>query len=105
MLADAIWILVNTSSLPEIQRRIQYVLDGGALIYHIPWVYGSTYKDICTFYTNYVRRKYGNANIVFDGYEGLSTKDITHQRRTKGQTGPSVTNNCKIYHASGDATF
>ena len=91
MLADAIWTLVSTSSLPEIQGRIPYVLDGGALIHSIPWVRGSIYKDVCTLYTNYVRRKYGNAIIVFDGYEGLSTKNITHQRRTKGQTGPKVT--------------
>ena len=81
----------HTSSLPEIQGRIQYALDGGALIHRILWVRGSTYKDVCTLYTNYVRRKYGNAIIVFDGYEGLSTKDMTHQRRTKGRTGPNVT--------------
>ena len=79
--------LSNTSSLPKIQIQ----LDGGALIHRIPWVRDSTYKDVCTLYTNYVRRKYGNAIIVFDGYEGLSTKDMTHQRRSKGWTGPNVT--------------
>lgn len=29
--------------------------------------------------------------FVFDGYEGTSTKDMTHQRRAKGQAGITVT--------------
>ena len=34
---------------------------------------------------------YGKAIVVFDGYGGTSTEDMTHQRRTKGQTGVTVT--------------
>ena len=41
--------------------------------------------------TEYVSKKYGKAVVFFDGYEGKSTKDMTHQRRTKGQTGVTVT--------------
>ena len=33
---------MNTSSLPDLQGRVQYVLDGGALIHRIPWIRGST---------------------------------------------------------------
>ena len=84
VLANNIWALMNTSSLPEIQGRVQYVLDGGALIRHIPWIRGSTYKNVCTLYTDCVRTKYGNAIVIFDGYEGISTKYMTHQRRAKG---------------------
>ncbi len=29
--------------------------------------------------------------VVFDGYGGTSTKDMTHQRRAKGQAGVTVT--------------
>ncbi|WAR00036.1 hypothetical protein MAR_024408 [Mya arenaria] len=36
-------------------------------------------------------RKYGEAVVVFDGYEGTSTKDMTNQRRAVGMTGPTVT--------------
>ncbi len=76
---------------------------------------------------------------MFDGYESMNTKDMTHQRRSKGKAGATVTvasnmtttmkkdqflanrknkqqfifmlsrelekNNCKAYHASGDADF
>ena len=38
------------------------------------------YKDICNQYTEYVTRKYGEAIVVFHGYDGTSTKDMTHQR-------------------------
>ena len=49
-----------------------------------------TYEDICTVYTAYVVKKYGKAIVVFDGYSGRSTKDMIHQRRSKGQTGLTV---------------
>ena len=50
----------------------------------------ATYLDICHVYTKYVTRKYG-AVVVFDGYDGTSTKDMTHQRRNKGKVGETVT--------------
>ncbi len=42
-------------------------------------------------YTEYVTKKYGKAVFVFDGYSGTSTKDMTHQRRTEGRKGVTVT--------------
>ena len=43
--------------------------------------------DLCHVYTTYVTRKYGEAVVVFDGYDGTSTKYMTHQRRNKGKLG------------------
>ncbi len=84
MLANAIWTLLTPDSF-GITGEVQYVLDCGALLQHIPWSQGATYKEICSHYSWYVSKKYGEALVVFDGYEGRSTKDITHKRRTKGK--------------------
>ena len=35
--------------------------------------------------------EYGEAIVVFDGYNESSTKDMVHQRRNKGQVGVAVT--------------
>lgn len=70
---------------------IQYVLDGGALLQRIPSSRGSTYRDICHLHTDYVTKKYGDAIVLFDGYESTNTKDITHLRRSKGNAGITVT--------------
>ena len=90
VLANAIWALL-ISELPVITGQVQYVLDDGALVQRIPWKRGSTYNDICQLYTDYVRRKYGVAIVVFDGYKGTSTKDMTHHRRAGGRDGTTVT--------------
>ena len=97
---------------------------------HIPSAYQADKSKV-------KRAKMGHPIVIFDGYDSISTKDMTHQRRAKGRIGPTVTftedmaitlqkeqflanssnrqnfvnmlssnlvkNNCKIYHASGDA--
>lgn len=90
MLANAIWGRV-TPDIPRITGEVQYVLDGGALLQRIPWTRGATYHDLCTVYTDYVARKYGEAIIIFDGYGEMYTKDMMHLRRNKGQAGVNVT--------------
>ena len=35
--------------------------------------------------------KYGEAIVVFDGYDVASTKDLTHNRHSKDKLGPLVT--------------
>ena len=90
MLANANWSLLP-QSIPGLSSELQYVLDGGALLQRTPWTKGAMYKEICTVYTEYVTRKYGNAVVVFDGYQSKSTKDMTHQRQTKGLIGATVT--------------
>ena len=79
-LANAIWDTLAQNT-PEISEDVQFVLDGGSLLQRIPWTQGATYRNICTVYTTYVRKKYGKAIIVFDGYGESSTKDMVHQRR------------------------
>ena len=36
-------------------------------------------------------KKYGNAIVVFDGCDDMSTKNMTHQRRAAGKVGATVT--------------
>lgn len=36
-------------------------------------------------------KKYGNAIVMFDGYDDMSTKNMTHQRRAAGKAGATVT--------------
>ena len=61
-----------------------------ALLHRVPWSRGITYDAICSLYVQYVANKYGQATVVFDGYQnGPSTKDGTHQRRA-GAYGPTV---------------
>ena len=90
-LADAIWTLLPKQDIFELHLDAHYVLDGGALLQRIPWSRGATFQNICSQYTDYVTRKYGKATIVFDGYETTSTKDMTHQRRSNGKAGKTVT--------------
>ena len=90
MLANAIWNLLP-QDIPEIPGEVKFVLDGGSLLQRIPWMQGATYKDICTAYTEYVTKKYGEAIVVFDGYSESSTKDMVHQRRAKGHASVTVT--------------
>ena len=40
---------------------------------------------------DYVKRKYKDAIVVFDGYSATNTKGVTHQRRAKGKTSMTVT--------------
>ena len=58
-------------------------MDGGSLLYRIPWSPKATYKEVYTAYETYVKNKYGIALIVFDdGYDGgASTKDEVHKKR------------------------
>ena len=56
------------------------------------WPRGSpTYKEECDLYCSYLRRKYGRAIVVFDGYEEMSTKAMTQKRRASGKVAATVT--------------
>ena len=63
--------------LPK-QLSPSHVIDGGALLHHIPWSHGATFAHS---YGDCVVKKYGKAQIVFDGYIGASTKDMADRRR------------------------
>ena len=80
VLADTIWKALK-SEQKQPSDNVQYILDGGALLHHLPWPRGSTYDSLCDQYVRYVTQKYGAAIIVFDGYrEEPTTKDATHLR-------------------------
>ena len=60
------------------------------MLHRIPWNKGSTFSEILKTYSDYVLNKYGEAIVVFDGYEVASTKDSTYMRRSKAKLGPVV---------------
>ena len=96
-LADELWMLLpvsgyvpGDSSEPKV---VQFVIDGGSLLQRLqwPWKRGSTFQTIIGAYVHFVTSHYPRALVVFDGSaSGLSTKDMTHLRRTKGQKGAAV---------------
>ena len=73
-LAVAIWKL-NDKKDAEVTENVQYVLDGGALLHRIPWIQGTSISKILQLYSDYFKSHYGNAVIVFDGYEALKKQD------------------------------
>jgi len=60
----------------------------GLVVLHV----GEIYQQ----YTEYVVRKYKDAIVVFDGYENINTKCMTHQRRSKGKATVTVAANMTI---------
>ena len=42
-------------------------------------------------YCSYATKKYGNTIVWFGGYDGISTKNMTHQRRAAGKARATVT--------------
>ena len=71
-------------------------MDGGALLHRIPWTRGSSFSTILQTYVDYVNKRYPESVIVFDGYEGVSTKDMTHRRRSKGKKGMKISFNAEM---------
>ena len=91
-LADALWTKLTPEAKTQPKGNVQYVLDGGALLHRVPWPRGSpTYKVVCELYCTYVKRKYGKAIVVFDGYNEMSAKAMTQQRRASGKAASTVT--------------
>ncbi len=67
------------------------MIDGGSLLQRLPWKRGDQFSTILDSYVSYVKKRYGKAVVVFDGYEsGPAPKDVTHQRRTGQSTGVEV---------------
>ena len=64
-LADAIWKACECDVSAHIPNDgIQHVLDGGALLHHIPWSRGCTYRDICHQYTDSIQRTGGGGSVT-----------------------------------------
>ncbi|CAC5386694.1 unnamed protein product [Mytilus coruscus] len=90
-LADAIWNMddCHAQELPE--TNVVHVIDGGSLLYRIPWIKGQTFSQISMKYIDHIRKRFSNPTIVMDGYNSSSTKDITHLRRSKGAQSNTIT--------------
>lgn len=86
-LADTLASWVTQCDLPS---NVHYILDGGALLHRIPWQKGASFKAIFQVYVDYLKKHFSGAIICFDGYLGSSTKDMTHMRRTKGKSSPTI---------------
>ena len=92
-LGDAIAAAVPKSALElfEEKRTVTHVLDGGSLLQRIPWKKGDTFEDIASMYMKHVSKNFLNPVVVFDGYKSRSTtKDMTHNPRSKGVFGQKV---------------
>ena len=72
---------VDGAILQYIPKTEHYVLDGGSLLHRLKWTEGSTHWAIAENYASFTSERYGEATVVFDGYEAPNTKDNTHERR------------------------
>ena len=71
-------------------KPVYSVDDGGSLLQRFPWKRGETFDSIASTYVKYVKQ-FSNPIVVFDGYKtDISTKYVTHLRRSKGAVGPKV---------------
>jgi hypothetical protein len=77
-------------SVADFDKSSIFVVDGGALLHRVRWSKGLKFKDIQHAYVRYVRRHYGSAFIVFDGYGTATTKGSEHARRQEGKTSQTV---------------
>ncbi|CAB4029738.1 Hypothetical predicted protein [Paramuricea clavata] len=85
--------------------QAMHVLDCGAPIHKVKWQKKVTYKDIAVQYVNYVRTRYRDCCIVFDGYgQGPTIKDHEHQRRI-GKTCADIQLSENIMANSDQQTF
>ena len=66
----------------QIDKNSLYVIDGGALLHRVRWIKDSTSNALAQLYVSYVRRHYGSAHVIFDGYKYATTKSNEHIRRT-----------------------
>ena len=73
------------------------VVDGGALLHKVKWLYDSTYEDVCINYVDYVKRRYsrhGAVTVIFDGYfDEMSIKGNEHTRRGSKLASANITIN------------
>ncbi|VDI79863.1 Hypothetical predicted protein [Mytilus galloprovincialis] len=90
-LADAIWNMGDCQAQELPETNIVRVIDGGSLLYRIPWIKGQTFSQICMKYIDHIRKRFSNPAVVMDGYNCSSTKDITHLRRSKGIQSNTIT--------------
>ena len=57
------------------------IVDGGSLLHQVDWPSGITYAELISHYVSFVRNRYGDCQVIFDGYGTPSVKDHEHMRR------------------------
>ena len=62
------------------------VIDGGMLLYKIPWSVGITFSSILDSYVTYLNRFGDKVDLIFDGYMNSNTKDHCHRHRSPIQS-------------------
>ena len=96
VLADAIWAKLSSNATSGPEGDVQHVLDGGALLHRIPWPRGSaTYQDIRGLYCSHVTKKYGNAIVVFDGYD--DNGHVYKEHDTPEESSRESRSNCHLH--------
>ena len=64
-----------------------------------------TYHAILEQYESFLQKKYGMCCIVFDGYQGPSTKDHEHMRRCETRSADITVTETSRSHKSQEAFF
>lgn len=79
-------IFTSSSIALNITPNVKYVIDGGMLLYRVPWKINEKFSIICNNYILYIRRNYGsNVIVVFDGYSSNNIKSAERIRRSRKQ--------------------
>ena len=75
-------MLKETATKRDIDMNsMMHVIDGGWLLHQVKWTNGATIKTIVDTYAKYVKAKFKDHTVVFDGYGEIpSTKDHEHVR-------------------------
>ena len=97
--------LKSGTELSPLNTQARYVLDGGALIHRVKWEKKVTYRDVVKQYVGYVRAKYNNCFVVFDGYQSPSIKDSEHQRRAQKACADIQVTECIEAHAHQETFY
>ena len=77
----------------------EFAVDGGSLLYKIPWRKNKSFSAIPNTYTMHVSHHYKRGTVEFDGYEsGPSSTDAAHLKRSVCVISPNV-------HIEGSINF
>ena len=85
----------------------QCVLDGGHLLYVVPWSTAARYKQVCDAYVTYTVQHYGGQSVVvFDGYgRSASTKAAERQGRAIQSISAAILFECDMKTTTTQKSF
>ena len=99
-MVDAIAFFMKREILGDEQEDgKEFAVDGGSLLYKIPWRKYKYFSAIPNTYTIHVSHHYKRVTVGFDGYESVpSTTDAAHLKRSACVISPDV-------HIEGSINF